>query len=60
MDKKKRLKKIKSLERIKEKHLEKIQEYKGSKYTLKPYWEKQIKIFEEEIEKEKIKLIMII
>lgn len=56
MDKKKRLKKIKSLERLREEHLIKISEYKGSIYTLKPYWEKEIKRIEEEIEKEKEKL----
>lgn len=55
MDKKKRLKRIKSLEKLREKHLIKISEYKGPKYTLKPYWEKEIKRIEEEINKEKLK-----
>jgi len=56
MDKKKGLKKIKSLEELREEHLQKIAGYKGPKYTLKPYWEKEIKKIEEEIEKEKKKL----
>jgi len=56
MNKKKRLKKIKSLEESREEHLQKIAEYKGPKYTLKPYWEKEIKRIEEEIEEEKKKL----
>ncbi len=56
MDKKKRLKKVKSLEGLRQEHLQKISEYKGPKYTLKPYWEKEIKMIEEEIKKEKKKL----
>lgn len=56
MDKKKRLKKIKSLEKLRENHLRKISEYRGPKYTLKSYWEKQIEEFEKEIKKEKEKL----
>lgn len=56
MNKKKRLKKIKSLEESREEHRQKISEYKGPKYTLKPYWEKEIKRIEEEIEEEKKKL----
>ncbi len=56
MDKKKRLKKIRSLEKSKEKHLQKIEEYKGPDYTLKPYWKKEIKRMEDEIEEEKKRL----
>lgn len=56
MDKKKRLKKIKSLEKLLENHSRKISEYRGPKYTLKPYWEEEIERMEEEIEKEKEKL----
>ena len=55
MDKKKRLKKIQSLKKQKEKHLQKIREYKGPKYTLKPYWEKQITEFERQIQEEEKK-----
>ena len=53
MNKKKRLKKIKSLEELREEHLQKIAEYKGPKYTLKPYWKKEIEKIEEEIKEEK-------
>jgi len=56
MDKKKRLKKITSLEIQKEIHKEKLKSYQGGNYALMDYWEKEIKQFEEEIEEEKKKL----
>ena len=56
MDKKKRLKKITSLEIQKEIHKEKLKSYQGENYALMDYWEKEIKQFEEEIEEEKKKL----
>lgn len=55
MDKKKRLKKIKSLERQKEKHKEKMKEYSGRNYALLEYWEKEVERFEAEIEEEREK-----
>jgi hypothetical protein len=42
MDKKKRLKKIESLKKQKEKHREKIDSYKGKNDYLLDYWEKEI------------------
>jgi len=56
MDKKKRLKKIKSLEEQKEKHEKKIKSYEGKNYALLEYWEKEINLVEQEIESEKDKL----
>jgi hypothetical protein len=56
MDKKKSLKKIKSFEKLKKEHLEKIENYKGKDYTLIPYWEKQIERFDREIQEEKDEL----
>tara|TARA_Y100000310_G_scaffold150569_2_gene150054 strand:+ start:5250 stop:5426 length:177 start_codon:yes stop_codon:yes gene_type:complete len=56
MDKKKSLKKIKSLEIQKEKHKEKLKSYEGQNYALIEYWEKEIEQFEEEINEEKDKL----
>jgi vacuolar-type H+-ATPase subunit I/STV1 len=56
MDKKKRLKKIESLEIQIEKHKEKLKSYEGKNYTLADYWEKEIEQFEEAIEEEKDKL----
>ena len=56
MDKKKRLKKIKSLEKQKETHKRKIEAYKGSKDFLILYWEKQILDFEKQIDLEKKKI----
>jgi len=53
MDKNKSLKKIKSFEKQKEKHLEKIETYEGKDSTLIPYWEKQIERFNKEIKEEK-------
>ena len=56
MDKKKRKKKIESLKKQKEKHLKKIEMYKGKNYSLIDYWKKEIKDFDEELEEEKEKL----
>ncbi len=56
MDKKKRLKKIKSLEKQKERHKDKIESYEGRNYALLEYWEKEIERFEEDISEEKEKL----
>lgn len=56
MDKKKREKKIKGLEKQKEKHLEKLQLYGGKDYSLIDYWKKEINRIEEEIKEEKGKL----
>lgn len=53
MDKKKREKKIKSLEKQREKHLEKIESYAGKDYSLIDYWKKEINRIEEEIKEEK-------
>lgn len=49
-------KKIESLEKAKQEHLQKIQEYKGPNYTLVPYWKGETEGIEKEIEKEKKKL----
>ena len=56
MDKKKRRKKIESLKKQKQKHLEKIKDYEGKDYALIDYWEKEIKNFDEEIREEERKL----
>lgn len=56
MDKKKRLKRIESLERQKEIHREKILKYGSDKWYLTEYWEKQIAEFERQIREEKEKL----
>ena len=56
MDKKKRIKKIKSLEKQKDKHRDKIKEYSGKNYALLDYWEKEIEQFEVELEKEREKI----
>mgnify|MGYP001585753558 CR=1 FL=1 len=56
MDKKKRQKKIKSLEKQKMKHLKKIMVYERKNYALIDYWKREIGDFEKEIDKEKKKL----
>lgn len=56
MDKQQIIKKIKSFEKQKEEHLEKIGSYSGKDYTLIPYWEKEIKEIEEKIQEQKEKL----
>ena len=56
MDKKKRKKKIESLKKQKEKHLEKIKEYSGKNYALVEYWKKEVEDFEKEISEEENKL----
>jgi recombinational DNA repair ATPase RecF len=56
MDKKKRKKKIESLEKQRKRHLKKIKDYKGKNYAVMEYWEREVKDFGKEIEKEKRKL----
>jgi hypothetical protein len=56
MDKKKRLKKIESLKKQKEKHRGKIDSYKGKNPYLIAYWEKEIERFDAEISEEMRKL----
>ena len=56
MDKKKRLKKIKSLEKQKLKHKDKMDSYKGKKDYLKSYWKKEIDRIDAEILDEKREL----
>ena len=56
MDKKKRLKKIKSLKKQEEIHEKKIEEYGGKKDHLIPYWKGEIKRFREERKEEEEKL----
>ncbi|MDO8467527.1 MAG: hypothetical protein AABX48_02690 [Nanoarchaeota archaeon] len=56
MDKKKRLKKIRSLEEQKEKHRDKIASYEGKDYNLVDYWEREIARMDKDIEEEKSKL----
>ena len=54
---KKRIKKsIESYEKLIKEHEEKKKLYKGPQDYLKDYWEKQIKTFGKEMEKEKKKL----
>ena len=53
MDKKKRLKKIESLEKQIEKHKQKINIYTGKDYALLDYWKKEIERFEAEIKYER-------
>ena len=57
MDKKKRRKKVESLEKQKSKHIEKVKSYTGKNYALMGYWEKEIERIEEEINEEKSKLL---
>ena len=49
--------KIESLEKSRQEHLQKIVEYGGQNYTLKPYWEGEIENFEGQIEELKKKLM---
>ena len=56
MDKKKIKKKIESLEKQKQKHVEKIKDYGGKNFALLDYWEKEIHGMEEEIEEAKSRL----
>lgn len=56
MDKNKRLKKIESLKKQKEKHKEKINSYEGKNPHTIEYWEKEIKRFDDEISEETNKL----
>lgn len=54
--KKKKRKKIKSLEKQKQEHIEKIEDYKGKDYTLPEYWEKEVKRIDREIDNGKEEL----
>ncbi len=56
MEKKKRLKRIVGLERSKQEHREKIDDYEGKDEYLIPYWEGEIKRLDEKIREEKRKL----
>ncbi len=56
MDKKKRLKKIESLKKQKERHKKKINSYEGKNSYVIEYWEKEIKRFDDEISEETKKL----
>ena len=57
MSKKRKIKKsIESLERQKELHEKKIEEYAGDKDYLKAYWRDEIGRFDREIENKKKKL----
>ncbi len=56
MDKKNLLKRIKSLEKTRDKHIEKIKAYEGKNYTTPEYWEKEVKRMEDEIREDKDKL----
>ena len=50
---KKRIRKsIESYEKLIKEHKEKKDIYEGPKHYLKEYWEKQIKTFEKQVEKE--------
>jgi len=53
---KKIIKKIESLEKSRQEHLQKIAEYKGPNYALKPYWKKETENYENQIEDLKKKL----
>lgn len=55
-DKKKKIKKIKSLEKRKQEHLDKLESYEGKNYALLEYWKKEIENIESEINKEKEEL----
>lgn len=57
MKPKKVKKAIESLEKQKEKHVEKIKDYDGQKSFLIEYWEKEIKRIEGDIEEKWKKLI---
>lgn len=54
--KKKKRRKIKSLEKQKQEHIEKIEDYEGKDYTLSEYWEKEVKRIDREIDNEKEEL----
>jgi len=56
MDKNKRLKRIESLKKQKEKHKEKIDSYDGKNLYVIGYWKKEIERFDEEISEEERKL----
>lgn len=56
VNKKKKLKKIGSLKKRKQEHIEKIENYEGRNYALINYWEKEIENFEAEIKEEKADL----
>ena len=51
MKKKHIMKSIESLEKQKQEHKKKIEDYGGKNYTLIEYWEKEIGQFDEEIKK---------
>ncbi len=57
MDRKKRLKKIESLQKQIQKHKDKIAHYEGKNDALVDYWEKEIDGFEEQIREEEDKLV---
>lgn len=54
--KKKILKSIESFKKQIEEHKRKVKEYGGKNYALLNYWEKEIKVREEQMEREKEKL----
>ena len=56
VDKNKKRKKIKSLEKQKQEHLDKIENYWGKNYALIEYWKKEIENISSEIDKEKEEL----
>ena len=56
VDKKKKRRKIKSLEKQKQEHSDKIRDYEGKNYALIEYWKKEIENIESEIDKEKEEL----
>lgn len=56
MDEKKRLKRIESLKKQKEKHKQKIDSYEGKNPHTIEYWEREIKRFDDEISEEMKKL----
>ena len=56
MDKNKIKKSIESFEKRKKEHEEKLKTYEGKNYSLKEYWEKEIKQFEEMIDELQQKL----
>lgn len=56
MEKKKIKKSIESLEKQKQEHREKIEDYDGKNYALLDYWEKEISSFDNKIDELKRKL----
>ena len=56
VSKDKKRKKIKSLEKQRREHLDKIEDYEGKNYALIEYWKKEIENIDSEIDKEKKEL----